>query len=135
MKLKIIALIFSLLLIIIFLSGCGEDEHPSGLEGVESDFYGIWIQKENNDPVGGFGIGDTHKFNSDKTYEVYWSHGGAIHHYGTWEKSKNLTNLHQILIITFGEKETIYYYDFFDKYTTLRLKEENSDDYIYYYKQ
>ena len=34
-----------------------------------------------------------------------------------------------------GEKETVYYYDFFNTYTTLRLREENSNDYIYYNKQ
>ena len=132
MKIKFLVFAFILVFLSMLLSGCEEDEHPDGLVGEESDFYGTWLQKDN---VGGFGIGDTHKFNSDKTYEVYWSHGGAIHHYGTWDKSVNSTNLYQILIITMGEKGTVYYYDFFDKYTTLRLNEENSDDYIYYYKQ
>ena len=132
MKLKIITLAFSLLFLVIFLSGCFDDEYPQGLTGVESDFYGIWLQK---DAVGGFGIGDTHKFNNDNIYEVYWSNGGAIHHYGSWDISENLTNKAFVLITTLGEKDTVYYYDFFDTYTTLRLREENSDSYVYFYKQ
>jgi len=132
MKFKIISLIFSFLLIALLLSGCGEDEHPSGLLGEESDFYGIWQEKEGS---GGFGIGDTIKLNSDKTCEFYWSPGGAIHHYGTWKRNLSNNNFDYHFVITLNEKDTVYNYDFFDNYKTLRLREINSDSYIIYYKQ
>ena len=38
MKFKLIALMFSLILRALLLSGCGKDEHPSGLLGEESNF-------------------------------------------------------------------------------------------------
>ena len=132
MKLKIIALVFSLLLLVLFFSGCGEDEHPSGLIGVESDFYGTWVKSDNS---GGFGIGDTYEFKDDKSCEIYWSHGGTIHHYGTWDRNVSENGFNYILVISLGEKDTIYSYDFFDGYTTLRLREQNSDSYVYFYKQ
>jgi len=132
MKFKIIALVISLLFSVVFLSGCFDDEHPSGLTGIESDFYGIWVQK---DEVGGFGIGDTYEIKSDKSCEIYWSHGGVIHYYGFWDVSINETNKAYFLKITINEKDTVYYYDFFDNYTTLRLREENSDTFVYFYKE
>jgi len=132
MKLKIISMIISSLVLVVVLCGCNGDEHPSGLIGEESDFYGIWVEKDN---AGGFGIGDTYELKSDKSCEIYWSHGGAIHHYGTWDRIRHDNRFDYLFVITLGEKDTVYYYDFFDTYTTLRLREENSDTYLYYYKQ
>ena len=134
---KIIGILVVLFLSVLWLSGCGEDRNRSGLIGSCDDFVGIWEEK---DQAGGFGIGDTLKFNGENncqnsTYEMYWSHGGAIHHYGNWERTTNATNGHYIIILKMGEKETTYYFDFFDSYKTLRLREENSDDYMYYYKK
>ena len=128
---KILIIIVIIVLITVFLSGCGEDENKrGGLVGEDSDFYGIWSAG-----AGSFTMGDSIRFLEDGTCDFFWSNGNNILFTGTWDRTINSTSGAYIIVITISEKVTIYCYDFYDNYKTLRLREENSTEYVYYYKQ
>ena len=118
-----------LFLSVTWLSGCGEEDR-GGLVGHDSDFYGNWSAE-----AGSFTAGDSIRFLEDGTCEFFWSHSSYVLFNGTWDRTINSTNGEYILVITVGDKVTTYYYNFFDSYTTLRLKEENITNYVYYNKQ
>ena len=71
----------------------------------------------------------------NSTMEKFWPHGGAVHHYGTWKRTQELVTGKYIIITLFGEKETIYYYEFRNNYQTMGLKIKDTDNFIYYSKQ
>lgn len=69
---KILPLNFSLLFVILLLSGC-EDENWGGLHDNDSDFIGTWKTE-----VGSFTMGDSIRFNKDYTCDFFWSDGNTI---------------------------------------------------------
>jgi len=112
-----------------------QEEENTDTVGECNNFFGTWTTS-----AGSFSEGDSIKFNNENdcdnsTMEKFWSHGGAVHHYGTWERTTNATSGEYIIITTFGDKKTVYYYEFLYNYQTLGLKLENTDNYIYYNKQ
>jgi hypothetical protein len=135
---KIGFILVFILYCILFLCGCSEEgEVERGLTGRCEDFIGEWKQLEG---TGGFGIGDTLKFNGENncknsTFELFWSNRGTIHHQGKWERTINISTGEYIIILKLGEKQTIYYFHFHNNYKTLRLKEEDSSDFVIYHKQ
>jgi len=125
---KMFILIFLLFISVLFLSGC-EDENRDGLVGTDEDLFGTW-----KTGGGSFKMGDTIRFNPDSTCDFFWSGSTFISANGTWDRIyKNQVGY--VIIFTLGEIETTYIYDFFDSYKTLRLKLEDSNEYIYYSKQ
>lgn len=125
---KILSLIIILFLSVTFLCGC-EDENRDGLVGTDVDLIGTW-----QTGGGSFKIGDSIRFNPDYTCDFFWSHSSYIRANGTWDRTyKNQVGY--VIVITIGEIETTYIYDFFDSYKTLRLKLPDIDDYIYYSKK
>ena len=123
---KIIGLI--VLLIAVILCGCN-NQRNGGLHGNDQDFIGTW-----KTGGGSFAMGDSIRFNSDYTCDFFWSHNNNILLNGTWDRTyKNQVGY--VVVISLGDIETTYKYDFFDSYKTLRLKLQDSDDYIYYGKQ
>ena len=115
----------------VFFVGCnGDEDSRQGLVGNDSDFYGTW-----STGAGSFTGGDSIKFLADGSCDFFWSHSSNVLFNGTWDRTINSTNGEYILVITVGEKATTYYYNFFNKYTTLRLREESSTDYIFLRKE
>lgn len=112
------------------LSGCDEkEENHQELPESESNFYGTWKAES-----GSLSVGDSIHFDSNYNCSFFWGHGGAVHHNGTWRTTvKNYGE--DILIITLGEQETVYEYDFLNSYTTLKLKVDGSNSYNDYTKQ
>jgi hypothetical protein len=93
--------------------------------GNDQDFVGTW-----KTGGGSFTMGDSIRFNSDYTCDFFWSHNTNILSSGTWDRTyKNQVGY--VVVITLNDIETTYKYDFFDSYKTLRLKLEDSDEYIY----
>ena len=125
---KIITLISSFIFITIIFSGC-EDETSEGLVGTDEDLIGTW-----KTDAGSFTLGDTIRFNRDYSCDFFWSHTSHISANGTWDRTYK-DKVGYVIVITLGEIETIFKYDFFDNYKTLRLKLEDSDEYLYYSKQ
>lgn len=129
---KIIACFIIVIFSTVFLCGCnGDVEDPDGLTGDVSNFYGIWTESSRSDT---FTLGDSIQFYEDLTCRFFWSDTGNTRATGNWER-RNVNFENYILVITVGEKETIYKFDFFDKYQTLRLKEQNSTTYMIFRKQ
>jgi len=128
---KINILITLLIILVTLFCGCNDDENRDGLVGDKSDFIGTWVTEGEE---GAFSLGNSIRFNNDDTCEFFWEHSSIIRANGSWQITIN-TEGDYILIIKIGEIETSYAYDFFYNYKTLRLKEENSNEYVYYNKR
>jgi hypothetical protein len=125
---KIIPFIFGLFFITMLLCGC-DDGDREGLHGNDNDFIGTW-----KTGAGSFSMGDSIRFNPDYTCDFFWSHSSYTLFNGTWDRTF-INNLGYCVVITMGEQDWTYIYDFFDGYKTLRLQPENSTEYIQYSKQ
>jgi hypothetical protein len=131
MKKMFVSLFVFFILTFIFLTGCNGNK-GSGLTGEDSDFFGTW---KTNTGSGSFTLGDSIRFNSDYTCDYFWSGGYQITASGTWVRHDMYNKTQSAVVITLGEKETVYYYGFFDKYQQLVLRVDGFNDEIFYRKQ
>ena len=130
---KKMILIPLLIMIIASFSGClmqeeGESETSTG---EISDFYGTWTEITGK---GSFSMGNSIRFKDDNTCDFFWENSTMVLLSGTWEITVNSSGNH-ILTIKLGEKETNYTFSFLDSFKSLGLKQEGSEEYIYYNKK
>ena len=119
-------------IIIDSFSGClTEEDNHSETSTVEiSDFYGTWTERTGK---GSFSMGNSISFKDDKTCDFFWENSTIVLASGKWEITVNSSDEH-ILTIKIGEKETNYTFSFIDSFKSLRLKQQGSEEYIYYNK-
>ena len=108
MKKIVVFIVIFLFLMISFLMGCNVNR-GSVLTGDDSNFIGTW---KTNSGSGSFTLGDSIRFNSDFTCDFFWSGSTHISASGTWVRHDMYNNTQSAILITLGEKQTVYYYGF-----------------------
>ena len=131
MKKFVVFFVIFLIVMIAVLTGCDE-QRGTGLIGHDSDFFGVWRQSEG---AGSYTLGDSIRFNNNYTCDFFWSGSTLITASGNWVRYNSYNATQSAIVITLGQKETVYYYGFFDSYRTLYLREEGQTNSIYYRKQ
>jgi hypothetical protein len=115
MKKIVVFILILFILMVSFLTGC-DDDRGTGMIGHDSDFFGTWKTSSGS---GSFTLGNSIRFNNDYTCDFFWSGSTHTTASGTWVRHNMYNNTQSAIVITIGEKETVYYYGFFDNYHTL----------------
>ena len=131
MKNQILIIVIVILLFIVGLSGCTNEEDKKDQDMINDykNLIGTWTAD-----AGSFTAGDSIRFKNDGTCDFFWSHSSGVIFNGTWT-IKNLLADNPTLIITMEEQTYNYTYSFGEGFNILGLKLEGASSVMIYYRQ